>query len=126
MSSRHSCQNFPVILALTMSPSLYPAPTVPEVASADSATRVSPTPFWMVHSLQTMDVFPTYEMSLDVLYYKPATSPVTPALPVDSDYVSPGGGGGGGPASMDNLLAGDSSLMDGDSASAAAAAVATT
>ena len=51
-----------------------------------------------------------YEMSLDVSYYKPTTSPVTPALPLDSDYVSPGG-----PASMDNLLAGDSSLMDGDS-----------
>ena len=87
MSSRNSCQNFPVILALPMSPSRYPAPAVPEVASADSATQVSPTPVWMVHSLQTMDVFPTYEMSPDVSYYKPATSPVTPALPVDSDYV---------------------------------------
>ena len=57
-----------------------------------------------------MDVFPTYEMSPDVSYYEPDTSPVTPALPVDSDYVSPGG-----PASMDSLLAGDSMLMDGDS-----------
>ena len=35
---------------------------------------------------------------------------VTPALPVDSDYVSPGS-----PASMDHFLAGDSLLMDGPS-----------
>ena len=75
---------------LPMSPSRYPALAVPEVASADSATRVSPTPIREVHSLQTMDVFPMYEMSPDVSYYEPATSLVTPALPVDSDYVSPG------------------------------------
>ena len=40
----------------------------------------------------------------------PATSPVTPALPVDSDYVSPGS-----PASTDRFLIGDSLLMDGPS-----------
>ena len=78
---------------LPMSPSRYPVLAVPEVACADSATRVSPTPIREVHSLRTMDVFPMYEMSPDVSYYEPATSPVTPALPVDSDYVSPGGSG---------------------------------
>ena len=49
-------------------------------------------------------------MSPDVSFYKPTTSPVTPALPVNSDYVSPRS-----PASIDNFLAGDSSLMDGGS-----------
>ena len=54
-------------------------------------TQMSPTLVRRVHSLQTMDVFPTYAMSPDVSFYEPATSPVTPALPVDSDYVSLGG-----------------------------------
>ena len=76
---------------LPMSPSRYPAPAVPEVSSADSVTQVSPTLVRRVHSLRTMDVFPTYEMSPDVLFYEPATLPVTPALPVYSDYVWPGG-----------------------------------
>ena len=79
-----------------MSPSCNPAPAVPEVASANSETRVSPTPVCMVPSRRTMDVFPTYELSPDVSYHEPATSPVTPAMPMDSDYVSPGGGGGSG------------------------------
>ena len=46
-------------------------------------------------------------MSPGVLSYAPATSPVTPSLPVDSDYVSPGS-----PARMDRFLAGNSLLID--------------
>ena len=97
---------------LPISPSRYLAPAVPDVASAASATRVSPSPVWAVHSHspRTIDVFPTYEMCPEISCYEPTTSPVTSALPVNSDYVSPVG-----PASMDNFLAGDRSLMDGDS-----------
>ena len=55
-------------------------------------------------------VLPTYTMSPGVSSHAPATSPVTPALPVDSDYVLLEC-----PASMDRFLAGDSLLMDGSS-----------
>ena len=93
-----------------MSASRYPAPPVPAMDTSASATRLSPTPLRVVNTLPTIDVFPTYTMSPAVSYYAPATSPVTPALPVTSDYVSPGS-----PASMDRFLAGDSLLMDGPS-----------
>ena len=56
-----------------------------------SLCRFRDTGVRMVNSLRTMDVFPTCEMSPDVSYYEPATSPVIPALPVDSNYVLPGG-----------------------------------
>ena len=90
--------------------SRYLAPAVPEMSSPASATQVSPAPLRVVNSLPTIDAFPTYTISPAVSYYEPSTSPVTPALPETSDYVSPGS-----PTSMDNFLAGDSSLMDGTS-----------
>ena len=58
----------------------------------------------------TIDVFPTYTMFPSVLSYAPPTSPVTPSLPVDLDYVSPGS-----PASMDHFIVGNRLLMDGPS-----------
>ena len=64
---------------------------------------LSPSQSRMVNTFPTIDVFLTYTMSPGVSSYAPATSPVTPALPVDSDYVSPGS-----PTSMDRFLAGDS------------------
>ena len=72
---------------LPMSPSRYPAMAVPELDRPASVTQMSPTLVRRVHSLHTMDFFPTYAMSLDVSFYEPATSPVTPA----PDYVSLGG-----------------------------------
>ena len=73
---------------LPMSPSRYPAPTVPDVCSLAPATQMSPAPLRVVNSLPTIDVFPTYTMSPAVSYYEPSTSPVTPELPETSDSVS--------------------------------------
>ena len=51
---------------LPMSPSRYPVLAMPDIASAAFATLVSPTPIRVVHSLRTIDAFPTYAMSPDV------------------------------------------------------------
>ena len=86
-------------------PSQYPAPAVPVVPLAASSTRVSPAPIREEYSPGKLDVhvFPTYVPSPDVSFYVPATSPVTPAQTLDTEFLSP-----------DNLLAGDSFLMDRD------------
>ena len=79
------------------------------VPSAATSTRVSPAQIREAYSPETLDVFPTYVLSPDVSFYVPTTSVVSPALTVDTEFLSPGS-----PASMANLLAGDSSLMDRD------------
>ena len=99
-----SDNDFPV------SPSRYPAPPVPAMADPAPATWMSPTPLRVVNTLPMIDAFPTYTLSPAASYYAPATSPVTPAVPVASDYVSPGS-----PASMDRFLASDSLLLYGPS-----------
>ena len=76
-----------------MSPSRYPAPSVPTMDIYVSDTQVSPSQSRLMNTLSMIDVFPTYTMLPAVLLYTPATSPVTPSLPVDSDYVSPGESG---------------------------------
>ena len=63
---------------------------------AASAMRMTPTPIREVSSHGTMDVFPSYDMSPDVSFYDPATSPVTPTLIANSDFLSPAGEEGGG------------------------------
>ena len=92
-------------MGVMTSPSRYPAPAVPDVLSAASSTQVSPAPIREEYSPGTLDVFPTCVASPDMSLYVPATSPVTPVQPLDTEFISPG-------ASMDNLLVGDSSLID--------------
>ena len=75
------------------SPSRYLAPTVPVVPSAVSSARG--------YSPGTLDVFPTYVPPPDMSLHVPATSPVTPVQPLDTEFLSPDGvegGSDGGPA----------------------------
>ena len=95
---------------IPMSSSWYTAPPVPSRDISVPEPQVSPSQSRMGNMLPKIDVFPAYTMSPGVSSYAPVASPVTPTLPVDSDYVSPGS-----PASMAHFLVGDSLLMDGPS-----------
>ena len=77
-------------MGVMTSPSSYPAPAVPIVPSAVSSARVSPEPIREEYSPATLDVFPTYVPSPDTSLYVPATSPVTPVQPLDTEFLSPG------------------------------------
>ena len=92
--------------ALPVSLSRYLAPPVPALADPAPVSQLSSVPLQVVNALPSLDLFPSYAMSLAHSFYAPATSPITTDVPDTSEYISPGS-----PAAMDRFLAGDGDLL---------------
>ena len=96
--------------ALSVSPSLYPAPPVPAQPNPALTSGSRFVPLRVVDERPTIDLFPSYTMSLAYSYYDPTTSPVTSDVPDASEYLSPGS-----PAAVDRYLVEDGDLLLDDS-----------
>ena len=96
---------------LLVVPSAYPEPPVPVQldAAADVMSRV-PSPRVAVDGL-ILDLFPSYLISPAHSDYDTVTSPITPALQEDADFLPPDS-----PATMDQYLSVDKDLLLGDTA----------
>ena len=86
---------------LPVAPSTYPEPPVPDQPDTSPDVRSRVSPLRVAVDDPILDLFPSYLISPAHSDYDPVTSPITPSLQEDADFLPPNS-----PATMDQYASG--------------------